>query len=199
MQGSLNFTKQGTAWADLRCDVQSILGSLFSSVIFLGFVNFQCVPCGCSVSSVVALRPTCLFCIKNDVKLLHRSIWVDEHQCSTCSIPDYERLICWQTHCPLCRLIIPTFLMQRPVMTRERASHLYAVFPWVQAMEDVEIPWIIVQVCVHALQVAVQWSAKGPMRMLRSCAGAHLFLDLQLTPTTSICPRGLYCYDALLE
>ena len=32
-------------------------------------------------------------------------------------------------------------------MNRERASRLYSVLPWVQAMEDVEIPWIIIQVC----------------------------------------------------
>jgi hypothetical protein len=44
-------------------------------------------------------------------------------------------------------MIIPTFLMERPVMNRERASRLYSVLPWVQAMEDVEIPWIIIQVC----------------------------------------------------
>jgi hypothetical protein len=48
-------------------------------------------------------------------------------------------------------MIIPTFLSERPVMTRERASHLYAVLPWVQAMEDVEIPWIVLQAAVFAV------------------------------------------------
>ena len=65
--------------------MQDVLGSLFTSVVFLGFINFQ--------------------------------------------------------------MIIPTFLMERPVMNRERASRLYSVVPWVQAMEDVEIPWVILQVC----------------------------------------------------
>ena len=64
--------------------MQDVLGSLFTSVVFLGFINFQ--------------------------------------------------------------MIIPTFLMERPVMNRERASRLYSVVPWVQAMEDVEIPWVILQV-----------------------------------------------------
>ena len=64
--------------------MQDVLGSLFTSVIFLGFINFQ--------------------------------------------------------------MIIPTFLMERPVMNRERASRLYSVLPWTLSMEDVEIPWIVVQV-----------------------------------------------------
>ena len=84
--------------------MQAILGSLFSSIIFLGFINFQ--------------------------------------------------------------MIIPTFLTERPVMTRERASRMYSVLPWVQAMEDVEIPWIVVQVCL-------------------SCSGlrrAHKFACLHLQP-----------------
>jgi hypothetical protein len=44
------------------------------------------------------------------------------------------------------QMIIPTFFMERPVMYRERAARMYAVFPWVQSMEDVEIPWIALQV-----------------------------------------------------
>ena len=52
--------------------------------------------------------------------------------------------------------IIPTFFMERPVMYRERASRLYAVLPWVQAMEDVELPWILLQVrcsCFYSVQM----------------------------------------------
>ena len=51
------------------------------------------------------------------------------------------------------QMIIPTFFMERPVMYRERASRLYAVLPWVQAMEDVEVPWIVAQ----ARLVATGW------------------------------------------
>jgi hypothetical protein len=45
------------------------------------------------------------------------------------------------------QMIIPTFLMERPTMYRERAARMYAVLPWVQSMEDIEIPWIALQVC----------------------------------------------------
>jgi hypothetical protein len=43
-------------------------------------------------------------------------------------------------------MIIPTFFMERAPMLRERASRFYAVLPWVQAMEDVELPWVAAQV-----------------------------------------------------
>jgi hypothetical protein len=33
------------------------------------------------------------------------------------------------------QMVIPTFLMERPVMWRERASAMYAVMPWVESME----------------------------------------------------------------
>jgi hypothetical protein len=33
------------------------------------------------------------------------------------------------------QMIIPTFMMERPVMWRERASALYSVFPWVESMQ----------------------------------------------------------------
>jgi ABC-type multidrug transport system permease subunit len=49
------------------------------------------------------------------------------------------------------QMIIPTFFMERPVMLRERASRLYAVLPWVQAMEDVEIPWIMLQTMLFSV------------------------------------------------
>jgi hypothetical protein len=67
----------------LTGDVTNVLGALFISVMFVGFINFQ--------------------------------------------------------------MIIPTFFMERPVMYRERAARMYAVLPWVQSMEDVEIPWILGQ------------------------------------------------------
>ena len=47
------------------------------------------------------------------------------------------------------QMIIPTFLMERPVMYRERAARMYAVLPWVQSMQDVEIPWIALQARPH--------------------------------------------------
>jgi ABC-type multidrug transport system permease subunit len=64
-------------------DITAVLGSLFMSIMFVGFINFQ--------------------------------------------------------------MIIPTFFMERPVMYRERAARMYAVLPWVQSMEDVEVPWIVLQ------------------------------------------------------
>jgi ABC-2 type transporter len=54
-------------------DVLAVMGALFFSVMFIGFINFQ--------------------------------------------------------------MIIPTFFMERPVMWRERASAMYAVYPWVQSMQ----------------------------------------------------------------
>jgi ABC-type multidrug transport system permease subunit len=45
------------------------------------------------------------------------------------------------------QMIVPTFFMERPVMWRERASRFYAVLPWVQAMQDVEVPWILCRRC----------------------------------------------------
>lgn len=48
-------------------------------------------------------------------------------------------------------MIIPTFVMERPVMWRERASKLYSVLPWVESMQDVEIPWIALQTLINSL------------------------------------------------
>lgn len=49
------------------------------------------------------------------------------------------------------QMIIPTFVMERPVMWRERASKLYSVLPWVESMQDVEIPWIMLQSLLNSI------------------------------------------------
>lgn len=72
----------------------------------------------------------------------------------------------------LLQMIIPTFFMERPVMYRERASRLYAVLPWVQAMEDVEIPWIVLQVRMQA--AAPPRLCVAPLCQLRSDAPCGL-------------------------
>jgi hypothetical protein len=68
------------------------------------------------------------------------------------------------------QMIIPTFLSERPVMTRERASHLYAVLPWVQAMEDVEIPWIVLQAAVFAVPACAAAALELMPLLLFRCA-----------------------------
>lgn len=54
---------------------------------------------------------------------------------------------CWRA----LQMIIPTFVMERPVMWRERASKLYSVSPWVESMQDVEIPWILLQTFLNSI------------------------------------------------
>jgi hypothetical protein len=60
-------------------------------------------------------------------------------------------------------------------MYRERAARMYAVLPWVQSMQDVEIPWILAQVC-------------RPMRS--ACRSAVLIRSLSVV-------RGSLCSDRI--
>jgi hypothetical protein len=64
------------------------------------------------------------------------------------------------------QMIIPTFFMERAPMLRERASRFYAVLPWVQAMEDVEMPWVAAQVPLPNADHAVLVHARMEYHLL---------------------------------
>jgi ABC-type multidrug transport system permease subunit len=117
-------------------DVTAVLGALFISVMFVGFVNFQ--------------------------------------------------------------MIIPTFFMERPVMWRERASRLYAVLPWAQAMEDVEIPWIMAQTMLFSIisywMVHFEVPCSCFSFTLACSMSSAKRTDLCLLPDLSVNLRQCMCY-----